>query len=108
MEKNQLLSIIHSSEDIDIFAVKIKKDTNIDRCKLQIAQCLKISYTIESFLNSNLELSVYKHIINDVIADLKIAHDSKSINAIHSKINDCIYSNSVIYAYLIEYYKKLY
>ena len=108
MENNQLLSIIHASEDIDDLAVKIKKDTSIERCKLHLAESLKISYTIESFLNYNLELSEYKHTINDVIADLRIAYDSKNINEIHSKMSSCIYSNSIIYANLIEFYKKLY
>jgi len=106
MEKNLLLSIIHASEDIDIFAVKIKKDLSIEKCKLYLTECLKSSNTIESFLIDNLELSDNKPIIDEIISDIKSAYNSKSISEIHSKMRNCISSNSTIYANLIELYEK--
>ncbi len=108
MEKNVLLTIIHASEDIDIIAEKIKKEKTVDKCKSHLAKCIDTAFSIENFLLNTSALIECKHIINDIIEDFRIAQNSKSIDEIHSKMRSCIYSNSIIYANLIELYKKYY
>lgn len=107
MEKNQLRLIIQLSEDIDIFAKKVLNESSIERCKPHLVKCIDCCMTIENVLMHTSELTEDKHIINDILEDLRIANNSKSINEIYTRMSSCIYSNSIIYANFIDLHEEL-